>query len=310
MRPPEAQLGRKRCPSRVRRRLARVRLGLIACTVSCPAGKITLRDLKSCRLAHVFFDTFFNIEKYLDHEQKEQVSLLRVSVARSAWGAGRAAPRDARVLCRRATAKAPSCPTGRSTRPRSTTSWWPRRLQGSRGRTGEWGTGRGDGQEAAGGRWAVGASLPRPPDPQRAQAGDGGSRGLPARFLRAAGTCTRPAWAALGGQEKVLLVPRVLQETPTRPAAACARACSPRGSEKPIPRVPGSRGLPSQAPSLQKPQNPGCESRGPGPGLSRGSSARPFPGHRLGGAAAPLPPRVGPRSPASRAPGRPCRRAA
>ncbi|XP_066214167.1 serine/threonine-protein phosphatase 2A regulatory subunit B'' subunit beta isoform X2 [Saccopteryx leptura] len=40
-------------------------------------GKITLQDLKRCRLAHVFFDTFFNIEKYLDHEQKEQVSLLR-----------------------------------------------------------------------------------------------------------------------------------------------------------------------------------------------------------------------------------------
>ncbi|KAM7041399.1 serine/threonine-protein phosphatase 2A regulatory subunit B'' subunit beta isoform 1-T1 [Molossus nigricans] len=40
-------------------------------------GKITLRDLKRCRLAGVFFDTFFNIEKYLDHEQKEQASLLR-----------------------------------------------------------------------------------------------------------------------------------------------------------------------------------------------------------------------------------------
>lgn len=40
-------------------------------------GKITLRDLKRCKLANVFFDTFFNIEKYLDHEQKEQVSLLR-----------------------------------------------------------------------------------------------------------------------------------------------------------------------------------------------------------------------------------------
>uniref|UniRef100_A0A8I5UT20 Protein phosphatase 2 regulatory subunit B''beta n=1 Tax=Pongo abelii TaxID=9601 RepID=A0A8I5UT20_PONAB len=40
-------------------------------------GKITLRDLKRCKLANVFFDTFFNIEKYLDHEQKEQISLLR-----------------------------------------------------------------------------------------------------------------------------------------------------------------------------------------------------------------------------------------
>lgn len=59
------------------------------CIISPPAGKITLHDLKKCKLANVFFDTFFNIEKYLDHEQKEQVSLLRVSVARSTWGAGR-----------------------------------------------------------------------------------------------------------------------------------------------------------------------------------------------------------------------------
>ncbi|XP_036167032.1 serine/threonine-protein phosphatase 2A regulatory subunit B'' subunit beta isoform X1 [Myotis myotis] len=44
-------------------------------------GKITLRDLKRCRLAHIFFDTFFNIEKYLDHEQREQVSLLRETEA-------------------------------------------------------------------------------------------------------------------------------------------------------------------------------------------------------------------------------------
>ena len=47
----------------------------------CPTGRVTLRDLKRCKLAHVFFDTFFNIEKYLDHEQREQVSLLRVSAA-------------------------------------------------------------------------------------------------------------------------------------------------------------------------------------------------------------------------------------
>ncbi|XP_037652980.1 serine/threonine-protein phosphatase 2A regulatory subunit B'' subunit beta-like isoform X2 [Choloepus didactylus] len=43
-------------------------------------GKITLQDLKKCKQANVFFDTFFNIEKYLDHEQKEQMSLLRMSV--------------------------------------------------------------------------------------------------------------------------------------------------------------------------------------------------------------------------------------
>uniref|UniRef100_A0A8C3TWP1 EF-hand domain-containing protein n=1 Tax=Catharus ustulatus TaxID=91951 RepID=A0A8C3TWP1_CATUS len=42
-------------------------------------GKITLHDLKRCKLTNVFFDTFFNIEKYLDHEQKDQFSMLRVS---------------------------------------------------------------------------------------------------------------------------------------------------------------------------------------------------------------------------------------
>lgn len=30
-------------------------------------------------MANVFFDTFFNIEKYLDHEQKDQFSILKVS---------------------------------------------------------------------------------------------------------------------------------------------------------------------------------------------------------------------------------------
>merc|ERR1712135_98829 len=33
--------------------------------------KITLRDLKRCKMANIFFDTFFNVEKYLDHEQKD-----------------------------------------------------------------------------------------------------------------------------------------------------------------------------------------------------------------------------------------------
>lgn len=50
-------------------------------------------------------------------------------------------PRDTRVWCRRTRVMAPSCPTGRSTRRRSMTSWWPRRPRGSPGRTGEWGAG-------------------------------------------------------------------------------------------------------------------------------------------------------------------------
>lgn len=40
-------------------------------------GKITLRDLKRCKMAHIFFDTLFNIEKYLDHEQKDPFSVIR-----------------------------------------------------------------------------------------------------------------------------------------------------------------------------------------------------------------------------------------
>ncbi|MPC15241.1 Serine/threonine-protein phosphatase 2A regulatory subunit B'' subunit alpha [Portunus trituberculatus] len=33
--------------------------------------KISLRDLKKCRMTPIFFDTFFNLEKYLDHEQRD-----------------------------------------------------------------------------------------------------------------------------------------------------------------------------------------------------------------------------------------------
>lgn len=49
-------------------------------TVCVSSGRITLRDLKRCKLSHIFFDTFFNIEKYLDHEQKDPFSVIRVSL--------------------------------------------------------------------------------------------------------------------------------------------------------------------------------------------------------------------------------------
>lgn len=45
-----------------------------------PAGKITLRDLKRCRMAHIFFDTFFNLEKYLDHEQRDPFAVQKVRI--------------------------------------------------------------------------------------------------------------------------------------------------------------------------------------------------------------------------------------
>lgn len=34
-------------------------------------GKISLHDLKRCKMTSIFFDTFFNLEKYLDHEQRD-----------------------------------------------------------------------------------------------------------------------------------------------------------------------------------------------------------------------------------------------
>ncbi|XP_076013694.1 serine/threonine-protein phosphatase 2A regulatory subunit B'' subunit alpha isoform X2 [Genypterus blacodes] len=41
------------------------------------SGKITLSDLKRCRMAHIFFDTFFNLEKYLDHEQRDPFAVQK-----------------------------------------------------------------------------------------------------------------------------------------------------------------------------------------------------------------------------------------
>ncbi|XP_063634009.1 uncharacterized protein LOC134804737 [Cydia splendana] len=40
-------------------------------------GKITLSDLKRCKLTPIFFDTFFNLEKYLDHEQRDPFATQR-----------------------------------------------------------------------------------------------------------------------------------------------------------------------------------------------------------------------------------------
>ncbi|KAJ3653215.1 hypothetical protein Zmor_012479 [Zophobas morio] len=42
----------------------------------CP-GKIALSDLKKCRMTSIFFDTFFNLEKYLDHEQRDPFASQR-----------------------------------------------------------------------------------------------------------------------------------------------------------------------------------------------------------------------------------------
>ena len=54
-------------------------------------GKITLGDLKRCQLAHIFFNTFLNLDKYVEYEQRDPFatskvcnSFLSVSSARSA----------------------------------------------------------------------------------------------------------------------------------------------------------------------------------------------------------------------------------
>lgn len=40
-------------------------------------GRVTLRDLKRCRMAHVFYNTFFNLEKYLDNEQRDPFAIQK-----------------------------------------------------------------------------------------------------------------------------------------------------------------------------------------------------------------------------------------
>lgn len=40
-------------------------------------GRVTLRDLKRCRMAHVFYNTFFNLEKYLDSEQRDPFAVQK-----------------------------------------------------------------------------------------------------------------------------------------------------------------------------------------------------------------------------------------
>lgn len=40
-------------------------------------GKIALSDLKKCKMTPIFYDTFFNLEKYLDHEQRDPFASQR-----------------------------------------------------------------------------------------------------------------------------------------------------------------------------------------------------------------------------------------
>ena len=41
-------------------------------------GCVTLRDLKACKLTPYFFNTFFNLEKYLEQEQRDPFANVKV----------------------------------------------------------------------------------------------------------------------------------------------------------------------------------------------------------------------------------------
>ena len=41
-------------------------------------GKVTLADLKNCKMTNIFFDTFFNLDKFLEHEQRDPFANVRV----------------------------------------------------------------------------------------------------------------------------------------------------------------------------------------------------------------------------------------
>lgn len=41
------------------------------------SDKISLGDLRKCKMTPIFFDTFFNLEKYLDHEQRDPFASQR-----------------------------------------------------------------------------------------------------------------------------------------------------------------------------------------------------------------------------------------
>ncbi|XP_060063900.1 serine/threonine-protein phosphatase 2A regulatory subunit B'' subunit beta-like isoform X3 [Ylistrum balloti] len=40
-------------------------------------GRITLADLKNCKMTNIFFDTFFNLDKFLEHEQRDPFANVR-----------------------------------------------------------------------------------------------------------------------------------------------------------------------------------------------------------------------------------------
>ena len=43
-------------------------------------GRVALADLKACNMTPIFFDTFLNLEKYLEHKQKNPIANVQVHI--------------------------------------------------------------------------------------------------------------------------------------------------------------------------------------------------------------------------------------
>lgn len=43
-------------------------------------GKVSLGDLKRCGLAHIFFNTFLNLDKYVEYEQRDPFASHKVCI--------------------------------------------------------------------------------------------------------------------------------------------------------------------------------------------------------------------------------------
>lgn len=48
--------------------------------ISFHSDKITLGDLRRCKMAHIFYNTFFNLDKYIEFEQRDPFATAKVRV--------------------------------------------------------------------------------------------------------------------------------------------------------------------------------------------------------------------------------------
>lgn len=91
-------------------------------------GCITLGDLKRCKMTPIFFDTFFNLEKYLEHEQRDPFATQRDLDEVSGGLYGRMVQELMVVFtfCR--------CPIGIVMPHKSMNCWWPKRAERRKGK--------------------------------------------------------------------------------------------------------------------------------------------------------------------------------